>query len=150
MTDAVDAAQFEEVKELCETLFDLSATFIAKNGNFLPHGATLNMYGNVNLVAAAPEKEDTNAVEVLPLLHDGLRLETGKAETQAVAVSENVFIGPDQTPAITVLVEHREGLTLAMYQTFRKRILRAPVFGEVQVIPAEAEVGGWSAGLPFT
>ncbi|MEO1364439.1 MAG: hypothetical protein AAFU86_11765 [Pseudomonadota bacterium] len=92
----------------------------------------------------------TDATEVLPLLHDGLRAETGKAATQAVAVSENVYIGPDQSPAIKVLVEHRDGLTLAMYQTFKKRLLRAPALGDVQVIEADPEVGGWSKALPFS
>lgn len=150
MPESSPEEQFEEVKPLCEMLFDLSAMFIAKQGNFLPHGAVLDMYGKTAMTAAAPENDMTDATEVLPLLHDGLRAETGKAATQAVAVSENVYIGPDQSPAIKVLVEHRDGLTLAMYQTFKKRLLRAPALGDVQVIEADPEVGGWSKALPFS
>lgn len=150
MTTKSEDEQFEEIKPLCETLFDLSRMLLTKNGNFLPHGAVLDMFGSTSMTAAAPGNEITNATEVLPLLHDGLRTETAKASTQAVAVSENVFIGPDQTPAIKVLVEHRDGLTFAMYMPFKKRTLRAPAFGEVQMIIADPEVGGWSKGLPFS
>ncbi|MEO1364440.1 MAG: hypothetical protein AAFU86_11770 [Pseudomonadota bacterium] len=36
MPESSPEEQFEEVKPLCEMLFDLSAMFIAKQGNFLP------------------------------------------------------------------------------------------------------------------
>ncbi|MEL6888069.1 MAG: hypothetical protein AAFO86_05095 [Pseudomonadota bacterium] len=147
MTTRSTEDQLKAITPLCDTLFDLSAKFIATSGNFLPHGGSMDMFGRVSLCAAVPEQDETDATEVLPLLHDGLRVETAKAGTDAVAVSESVFIGPDQTPAIKVLVEHRGGLCIAMYQTWRKRLLRAPALGEVQVVEAAAEVGRWSSGL---
>lgn len=145
MTEQSPDDQFEEIKPLAEALFDMSAMLVSKNGNFLPHGGTLSVTGDVAFVGAAPGEDDlTNSEEVLPLLHDSLRAETTKFTTRAVAVSESVFIGPDQTPAIKVLVEHRGGLTLAMYQTYAKRMLRGLKLGDVQMTEAAPEVGGWA------
>ena len=135
--------QLADVKPLIETLFDLSCDFVSKFGNFLPHGASLDQMGDVTLCAAAPENERTDATEVLPLLHEGLRAQTSKLDTLAVAVSESVFIGPDMTPAIKVLVEHRAGMTLAYYLPWKKRMLRKPTFGEMVIQEAEPEVGQW-------
>jgi len=135
--------QFSEIRPLVEAMFEISLEFVSKYGNFLPHGGVLKQDGKVNLCAAAPENEETASLEVLPLLHQGLRQYALQSETNAIAVSESVFIGERMDPAIKVLIEHRNGLTLAFYQTWRKRFLRSPRMGEVQIRSAEPEVGNW-------
>lgn len=144
MTKATEEEQFEQIKPLAEAMFGISIELVTRNGNFLPHGGALSMTHSVSYIAGMPDNEITNSTEVLPLVHEALRQETAKFTIRAVAVSENVFIGKNRTPAIKVLIEHRDGLTIAMYQPFRKRFLRSPVFDDVQVISTEAEIGGWS------
>ena len=147
MVDQFHEDQFLETTPLFETLFDLSSTFITKWGSFLPHGASLDRARQITLCAAAPENDMTNSTEVLPLLHDGLRKQTSEWSTVAVAVavavSESVFLGENRTPAIKVLVEHRDGMTVALYKTWRKRLLRGPVFDEMFTSDAAPEVGNW-------
>ncbi|MEP1696656.1 MAG: hypothetical protein ABJJ69_08980 [Paracoccaceae bacterium] len=135
--------QFLETTPLFETMFDLSSSLIIKSGNFLPHGGYLNREGQISLCAAAPENDMTNSTEVLPLLHDGLRVQTSEWSTLAVAVSESVLLGENRTPAIKVLIEHRDGMTLALYKTWRKRLLRGPVFDDMFTNDAAPEVGNW-------
>ncbi|SDY62624.1 hypothetical protein SAMN05444004_102171 [Jannaschia faecimaris] len=133
-----------EMHPLINALFDVSVEFVTKSGGFLPHGATLGAEGDVKLVGGMPANDMTTSEEVLPLLHEGLRQSTAVAATRAVAVSESVFIGANQEPAIKVLAEHRTGLTLALYMPWKKRLLRAPAFGEIQMVRAEPEVGHWA------
>jgi hypothetical protein len=131
-------------------LFDLSEVLLRKRGNFLPHGAVLTDEGEVKLVAAAPdgEKDETNSVEVLPVLHEGLRAQVKEISCKAVAVAENVTVtleGQRPTNAIKVLFEHRRGLTVALYLPFEKKFLRGYVFGSPFSNAAEPEVSAWGA-----
>lgn len=142
MTD-VDS-QLAEMPDLVQTLLDLSSEFVENSGNFLPHGAFQTDNGQIELVAAVGQHGITNSEEVLPILHDGLRHYTAAPATRIVAVSESVFIGPKRTPAIKVLVEHRDGLTVAFYQTWTKRFLRGIEFGDPAIREADPEVGGWA------
>ncbi len=143
MIEQLYEEQFLEATPLFEAIFDLSSAFVTKRGNFLPHGGYLDRTGQIALCSAAPENENTNSTEILPLLHDGLREQTSEWSTLAVAVSESVFLGENRTPAIKVLVEHRDGMTLALYKTWSKRLLRGPVFGEMFTSDAAPEVGNW-------
>ncbi len=136
-------AQLDAMNPMMEGLLEMSETFIKSSGNFLPHGAMLDTSGEINYVAAAPENDITDATEVLPLLHDGLRTLSAKAGTQAVAVCESVLIGDDLAPAIKVLVEHRDGFCAALYLPFKTRVLRGPTYGDPLLLPADPEVGGW-------
>ncbi|SFI92160.1 hypothetical protein [Jannaschia pohangensis] len=139
-----ETQSLSEMEPLIDALFDVSCDFVTKFGNFLPHGATLDSAGAVRLVGAMTENEMTNSEEVLPLLHDGLRQSTAQADTRAVGVSESVYIGAEREPAIKVLAEHRDGLTVALYMTWKKRLLRAPHFGETRMVRADPEVGHWA------
>jgi len=137
-------SQFADMEDVVQTLFSLSCDLVAKNGNFLPHGAVQTDEGDIELVAAAGETEITNSEEILPLLQDGLRSHTGAASTRVAAVSESVFLGPKRTAAIKVLVEHKDGLTVAFYQPWAKRFLKGPEFGEIMMREADPEIGGWA------
>lgn len=143
MQDQDVEAQLDEIAPLVETMFELSMTFVEKVGNFLPHGASMNGMGQVALCGVAAEEDLTSAVEVLPMMHEALRACTAEYATRAIAVSESVFVGPNQTPAIKVLVEHREGLTMAFYMPWKKKLLRKPAFGDIQMQAAAPEIGEW-------
>jgi len=103
------------------------------------------MSGEVSFVGAASETEMTNSVEILPLLQDGLRSKAAFVDTLAVGLSENVYIGDDQQPAIKVLIEHRNGGCVAVYLPFKKRFMRGISYGDIMMREAIAEVNGWVA-----
>ena len=145
-------ALYSEVKPdiyaLTDALFELSETFLRKRGNFLPHGAVLTEHGEVKLIAAAPDSGSdlTNSTEILPVLHDGLRIEAKNIPLKAIGVAENVTItreGQRATMAIKVLVEHKRGLTVAIYLPFEKKLLKGYVFGDAFSAAANPEVSAW-------
>ena len=144
---------FEELRShieaLAEPLFGASAMFVRKRGAFLPHGAVLEAGGEVRIVMASAGDLDeaVSPPEVLPLLHDALRVTVGKDDIAAVAVCEDVTIaleGQKPTKAVKVLIEHRRGLTVALYLPWQKKIFGGPTFGEVVALPAQAEVRPWN------
>lgn len=48
---------------------------LRERGNFLPHAAVLTEGAEGKFVAGAPPREITSSTEVLPMLHDGLRIQ---------------------------------------------------------------------------
>jgi hypothetical protein len=143
------AALKPDMGALAEPLFELSEQCLRKLGNFLPHGAILKEGGDVELVAAAPDGDDKmTSVQVLPLLHAGLRSLAIEKQALATGVAENVTVTPDggaPTKAIKVLFEHRRGLTVALYLPFEKRFLRGYTFGQTFSILVAPEVNAWGA-----
>jgi hypothetical protein len=130
---------------LVSPLFKLSEKFLRANGNFLPHAAVLTDTGEVRLVAADPGRDQTNSVEVLPLLHAGLR--ASGENVIAIAVAENVTVTLDNrrpTKAIKVLFEHKRGLTIALYLPFEKKFLKGYAFGNTFSVSANPEVKAWT------
>jgi hypothetical protein len=149
-TEEMYAELKPEIGALANQLFELSELFLRKTGNFLPHGAVLKETGEVQLVAATPDgtKDKTNSVEVLPILHEGLRAQVEAMPCRAVAVAENVTVtqeGQRPTEAIKVLFEHQRGLTVALYLPFKKKFLRGYEFGSPFSKAAEPEVLAWRA-----
>jgi len=137
-----------DLQAVLEPLVDLAQHLLRRQGTFLPFGASLSNAGQVTFAGAGTEQEMTSSVEILPILHDGLRATAGQDETMAIAVCEWVKITPEgssQTDAIKVLVEHRRGLTVAFYLPCRKRLLRGWTFGETMALRAQPEVHPWDA-----
>jgi hypothetical protein len=123
---------------------------VRNRGAFLPHGAVLTPSGEVRLVTAAPADFETRAVspaEVLPLLHQALRTAATTDGAVAVAVSEDVTItleGQKPTKAIKVMIEHQQGLTVALYLPFRRKFLKGYNFGTMLSLPGSPEVDAWA------
>jgi hypothetical protein len=87
-----------------------------------------------------------SAVETLPRLHDALRTDARRRELVAVAVCEDVTMTPaaqKPTKAVKVLVEHRRGLTVALYLPWQRKVLGGYVFGQIMALTAESEVRPW-------
>jgi len=150
MTEA--AALYQVLKDrislLTSPLFEFAQGQVSERGQFLPFGASMRPGGQVVLHGAAPAERLASGTEVLPILHDGLRVDTGQHSNEAIAVCEWVNIQPAgerRTDAIKVLVEHVRGFCGAFYMPCRKRLFRAWQFGDVFVVPAEPEVRPWGS-----
>jgi hypothetical protein len=135
-----------DIAALANPLFELSEKFLNSQGNFLPHGAVLTGENEVKLVAATKGNDVATSVEVLPILHDGLRQQARKLALKAIGVAENVTVtleGQRPSKAIKVLIEHTRGLTVALYLPFEKRLLRGYVMGSSFSKLAAPEVNAW-------
>ncbi|MCX7059267.1 MAG: hypothetical protein NTZ11_00055 [Gammaproteobacteria bacterium] len=142
-----------DIEAIVTALFDFSELCLKKRGNFLPHAAVLTADGEVKLVGAAPDtsKDRTNSTEVLPFLHQGLRLQASEGNLRAIGVAENVTVTPEgqtATQAIKVLFEHRLGLTVALYLPFHKKLFKGYIFGSVFSVSANPEIKAWHAKAP--
>jgi hypothetical protein len=141
-----------DIEALTAPLFDLSESLVQKRGQFLPHGAVLDSTGETRMMMAAPpgfEERAVSAIEVLPMLHEGLRAAASKESLRAIAVCEDVTIVPEgekKTAAIKVLVEHRRGLSVVLYLPYSRKLLGGYKFGSVFAKPASPEVRIWIDG----
>jgi hypothetical protein len=137
-----------EIEQLANALFAPSRIFLKKRGAFLPHGALLTANRSVQLVMAAPDnlkQELVSTIEVLPNLHEALRLGAVQEAASALAVCEDVRISTDrqsETRAIKVLIEHQRGLCVALYMPFRRSVLGYS-FGDIFATAAKPEVKAW-------
>ena len=113
-----------DIQELSDHLTRLSQLILQKQNNFLPHAIVMSDEGKAELFGAAPDKDLTSAPEVLALLHAGLRRQTGRQSLRAIAIAEDVTVtlpGKQPTQAIKVLFEHKNGLTIALYQPVSRK-----------------------------
>ena len=147
--DSLYAEIKPDIDAVATPLFDLSEVLLRKHGNFLPHATVLMETGEVKVVGAKPDSKNDRAssADVLPMLHDGLRIEAQQSALKAVGVAENVTItleGQRSTKAIKVLVEHRRGFTVALYLPFEKKLLKGYVLGSTVAMAANPEVNAWA------
>ena len=136
----------DDLNQIVAPLFEFGESQIRKRGTFLPFGATLDASGEVGLEAASTGEEYVSAIEILPVLHEGLRARAKEDELLAVAVCEWVNINRDaqRTDAMKVLVEHKRGLTVAFYVPCHKRFMKGWQFEPMFALSAEAEVKAWN------
>ena len=137
-----------DIEAIIGPLFQLSEKFIKNRGCFLPHGAALMPDDTVQLQMAAPQNDLTNSTEVLPLLQLGLREHAKLHSPKAIAIAEDVTITPDgqrATQAIKVLVEHKCGLTVALYLPIAKKFMRGYVLGDMFVREHAPEIKAFAA-----
>ena len=131
-------------------LFELSERLLRENGNFLPHGFVLNDEGKDTMVGAVEDNGSgtSTSTATLPLLHAGLRKQAEAGRARAIGVAENVTVTPtggSATKAIKVLFEHREGLCVALYLPFKKKLFGGYETGTPFTVPAAPEVKPWHA-----
>ena len=151
ISDSLYAELKPEINMIANPLFDLSEKLLRKRGDFLPHAAVLTEGGDVKLVSALPEGPDVvTSIEVLPLLHRGLRQQAREQSIKAVGVAENVTItleGRQPTQAIKVLFEHKGGLTVALYLPFKKKLLRGYVMDAPFSLAVASEINAWGENI---
>jgi hypothetical protein len=128
-------------------LFDFGRKMVAKQGAFLPFGVALGPDGKLAHCGGATGKEKASSVEMLPLIHAGLRQAAKQNGARALGVCEWVKITPPnaaQTDAIKVLVEHVKGGAFRFYVPCAKRLLRGWEFGAMIALGAEPEINAWA------
>ena len=144
MTEELYTEYKNQMNSVVGTLVDLSLGLLKNSGNFLPHGALVASDGEIRLVSAAPDGGDlTTSEEVLPVLRDGLRAHVAEGVAEAVATAENVQFAPKGgalRDAVKILYENADGLTVAFYTPFRKRLFGGYVSEEAVAVAASPEI----------
>ena len=133
---------------IADPLIELSGRFLRERGNFLPHAAVLTQEGKVTLVGAMCNRSDGVADPnyIKPLLRDGLKSMAHETSLKAVGVAERVTVnqsGGKPVRAIKVLLEHRQGVSVAFYMPFSNEDSGDYVFGKTFSVPANSEINVW-------
>jgi hypothetical protein len=132
---------------LAGPLFTQSEKLLRERGDFLPHAAVLTGEGKVTMMGAMSGSPGAfaNSWHILPMLHEGLRALASERMLTAIGVAERVdaIPGAGAARAVKVLLEHREGLTIAFYMPFTREDSGAYTFGTMLTLFTESEVNAW-------
>jgi hypothetical protein len=141
------AAVKPDLGALAGPLFEQSERKLRERGYFLPYAAVLTTDGRVALLDAMCSTPGgfANSDHILPMLRDGLRSMAGERDLKAIGIAEIVASIPDreQTRAIKVLLEHKLGLTLALYLPISQGDLGEYQFGKTVTYFTEPEIHAW-------
>jgi hypothetical protein len=137
---------------LAGPLFKQSEKLLRERGDFLPHAAVLTDEGTVTMMGAMSGSPGAfaNSWHILPMLHEGLRALASEKMLTAIGVAERVDAIPGAGAgfAVKVLLEHREGLTIAFYMPFEREDSGDCTFGKMTTFFTEAEVNAWARTSP--
>jgi hypothetical protein len=151
-TQELYAAVKPELGALAGPLFDQSEKLLRERGYFLPHAAVLTTDGRVALLNAmcATPGGFANSDHILPMLRDGLRSMASERDLKAIGIAEIVDSIPDgaQTRAIKVQLEHKVGLTLALYFPVSQGDVGEYRFGKPITFFTEPETHAWRPQVP--
>ena len=141
------AAVKPDLGALAGPLFTQSEKLLRERGDFLPHAAVLSDEGKVSMMGAMSGSPGAfaNSWHILPLLYDGLRSLARERMLTAIGVAERVDAIPGAGAgfAVKVLLEHREGLTIAFYMPFQREDSGDYTFGKMTTFFTESEVNAW-------
>ena len=114
---------------------------LTKRGEFFPYGVVMSRDGEIAMIAGYTGTEKPPSTEVLDVLYEGLR--TKAEENRGAAVVADVRLKAENTDAIQIEVEHREGTALKVFLPYRKRVFGGkPEAGEMRAEPGERRI--WS------
>jgi hypothetical protein len=132
---------------LAGPLFTQSEKMLRERGDFLPHAAVLTDDGKVTMMGAMSGSPGAfaNSWHILPMLHEGLRSLARERMLTALGVAERVdaIPGAGSGHAVKVLLEHREGLSIAFYMPFTREDSGDYSFGKMTTFFTESEVNAW-------
>jgi hypothetical protein len=122
-----------------DTLLNAALPFaqrqLAKVGEFFPYGVTMTRDGQTAMVAGYTGTERPPSTEVLDIIYEGLRSKAD--DNRGAAVVTDVRLRGEETDAIQVEVEHRDGIALKIFLPYRKKRLG----GGIETGEMRAEAG---------
>jgi hypothetical protein len=111
---------------------------LAKHGEFFPYGVAMSRDGQIGLVAGYTGTERPPSTEVLDILYEGLRSKA--EENRGAAVVADVRLRGEETDAIQVEVEHRDGIALKVFLPYRKKRLGGLETGQMRAEAGERRI----------
>ena len=105
--DSASAECQSDLDELLKTALPFATQLLAKHGEFFPYAVAMKGDGQIAMIAGYTGSERPPSSEVLDILYEGLRSKA--EENRGAAVVADVRLRGEETDAIQVEVEHREG-----------------------------------------
>jgi hypothetical protein len=136
----------EEMDALLSALIEVSQELLERQGEFYPHGATINASGDFALAGAYVGEEFPASTELVELLYEGFRQQAVADEIRAAAIAADVRVaapGSDEPgDAIRVSIEHAQADPVQVFLPYTKRRLRGVEYGELFASAAEPRIFG--------
>ena len=107
-----------DMDSMLEAALPFAQQMLAKHGEFYPYALSMSATGAIAMVAADVGTDKPNALELLPVLYEGLASRAEALRAAAVVSDVKLASGED---AIRVEIEHREGVGLAVVLPYTKR-----------------------------
>jgi hypothetical protein len=111
----------------CDALFKvvmpMARPLVDQFGEFYPFAMTMDRHGVISGLSAAPSSGDEPSIAaVWGTLRDSLRdlAESGNLRAGAICVNTAITIGDAKRDAITVFVEHEDGLALEVVVPYQR------------------------------
>jgi hypothetical protein len=136
-----------DVVAIADPLFEHSQKRLEATGDFLPHAAVLDADGKVVVIGAMTGSKNgqANAMQILPMVHAGIRQMSREKVLVAFGIAQNVTLTRGDSPmqAIKVQLEHERGLSVALFLPFHRSEQGEYYFGESFVTPIAPELHLW-------
>lgn len=135
--DSASQQAQDDLDDLLNAALPFAQQMLEKNGEFYPYGVGVHLDGEVAMLAGWTGDEHPPSNEVLSVLVDGARQQSG--DLRAVALVADVLAGGGA--AIRVELEHREGPVMAILVAYKKRRFgRGVEYGEMSAGVAQPQV----------
>lgn len=110
---------------------------LAAQGEFFPYAVAIDHDGREQMIGGHPGREQPPSADVLSILYDALR---ARANAQrAAAVVADVKLTEQRRDAIQVVLEHWDGVALAVYLPYQKTSSGID-YGQIQAAVAERRI----------
>jgi hypothetical protein len=127
--DTASAQCQSDLDGLLNASLPFAQQMLAKHGEFFPYAASVSASGEVGLAAGHTGSERPASTEVLELLYEGFRGRAG--DLRAVAIVSDVRLRETGEDAISIELEHREGLAMVLLLRYKKRRFGGPAYGNM-------------------
>jgi hypothetical protein len=108
-----------DLNELFEAAVSFAETMLAKEGEFIPFGVSMDLIGKVALVAGDVGSEHPASTEVIALLQSSFQQSAARGSIRAAGVCLDVRVTPPGTAArsdaICVRLAHVSGEVVEVY-----------------------------------
>jgi hypothetical protein len=125
--DSASQQARDDLDEILNASFPFALQMLARHGEFFPYAVAISATGETGLVTGDPgDGERPLSTDVLRVLIEGLRAD--RDSLRATAVVSDVRL--EDSNAIRVETEHREGQAFTTYLPYRRRRLRGIRYGK--------------------
>lgn len=141
MTSWRDGASRQAQDDLDELLgvgLEFARQQLRKHGEFFPYAAAVNVDGEGSLIAGVTDFDDDrpDSLAIIELCYAGIR--ERRDELRAAVVVADVLVNDGD--AISLQLEHAEGIALAIFQPYGRKRLGRIGYGDLVAQPGEARI----------
>jgi hypothetical protein len=133
-----------DLETLLNPLLSSAQQMLAKQGTFLPFGASLRSDGEIAMAAGYVGDEHPEPVAIIELIVRGFQEEAAMGTIRAAGVCVDMRVvppnGTEKTDAICVQLEHAEGDCVDVYLPYKKGWLGRFKFGQIFAGSREARI----------